>query len=578
MSHINMPILIFLKKQYADLLQRKGFFILTLLGVVTGVATSCVIIGFVSAIDIIVDLLSQSQSNSFQGLPLLTRFSLPFVGVLALILLYHFTHERHHDVGIPHVIDRLQRARGHIPLGTTGFQFVAAFITLGSGFSLGKEGPAVHIGAGISSKLGRQLLLPPSQLRILTGCGTAAAISSAFDTPLAGILFAMEVVLMEYSLRGFIPVIAAAAAASSFTQLIIGTPFSFIQIAAIDVDTSPWFGLLFVGVLTGLIAALMHRSIRWMSSLSIRGRYRRLLLAAVITGGMGAIVPMSMGIGYDVMAQALNTEISLIALILVLLAKFVTTSTAVGLGVPAGIVAPSLVIGLLIGAIFGHIMPGDHHLLYALAGMAGFMGALLHAPLAALAAVLEMSLNAQLIFPALIVIVVSNFTCQVLFNQPSIFQSILANRGLSISTNPLRHALSSHFLSEIATTQFSVISDTLEQEAILAMTESPYQTVVIRNSEGSSFLLQKSELSSLIEAWLQFDQGSDNSLYRYLLKGIGEFREVSTLEYDCTLKEAIQLMQSEGISAIQIPLDAFRIGLVTREALINTLTNEEDSK
>ena len=282
-----------------------------------------------------------------------------------------------------------------------------------------------------------------------------------------------------------------------------------------------------------------------------------------------------MGIGFDTIPFVLSVDMSLWALAMILLAKIVATGSAIGLGIPAGIVGPAMVIGLFLGALIGRLLPGEAPIeLYALLGMAGVMSGLLHAPLAATTAVLEMSLDATLMFPTMIVVVVSNLTCQVLFQQPSIFRTMLSSRGLHISTHPLRNALASRYLAEISTTHFNVITVNMEIENIVQIADLKQKLFVFRSNANASYLFTHTYLAQRIETWRALKDHESQSLYGFLNLGLPERSRITILSEDTSLLEGIKIFQGEDVSAIQVPLDAFRIGLVTRQKLTSVLTSE----
>ena len=557
------------------LLERQGLALLCSLGMLTGLATALVISSFMLAIDLVLRLLQGDSTSGFGSLHPALRFFLPFAGALILILAYRYTAKKVHDVGIAHVIDRLQRGRGKVPVSNAVFQFVTATIALATGFSMGKEGPAVHVGSAIASRLGQQMYRSPSQLRLLTGCGTAAAISAAFETPLAGVLFAMEVVLMEYSLSGFIPVIAASVTALATTRLLLGESLAFLQIEVLagnGVSDIPW--LIVTGICTGLVAAALHRLIRLFLMLNLVRVEVRFLLAASVTGLLGCVLPQVMGLGYETMNAVITGQFGLVFLLTILVAKLLATAAAVGLGVPAGIVSPSLLIGLTTGAIIGILAPDDaNNAFYALIGMAGLMSALLHAPLAALTAVLELSLNAQMMFPAMIVVVLANLVCQVVFSQPSIFRTLLSVRGLHINTHPMRNALASRFLTEIATQQFCIMTDQMDEAMMKHLIDTDRRLVVFRY-QSHSYLLTMNTVQKQFERWQTLTNTDQVELIHYMSKAIPERSRIALLDTDISLLEGIRTLQSEDVVAIQVPLDEFRVGLVTRAKLTSVLTTE----
>ena len=572
-SHFGMSVR-FKKHWQMVFFQGNGLALLSILGILTGVATSLVIAWFMISIDMLLTLLHGEKSAGFAGFEPWLRLSLPLIGALLLILMFRLSPKKFQEIGITHVIDRLQRGRAKLPIGNIFFQFFSALIALASGYSLGKEGPAVHVGAGIANRMGISLHRSPSQLRLLTGCGTAAAISAAFGTPLAGVMFAMEVVLMEYSLNGFIPIVAASVTAAATAQLFLGDHPAFFQIdvKSISLIDGPW--LILTGIATGAIAAVMHKLIKQFLTMNLVRVEYRFLTAGCITGILGMVLPQVMGLGYDTMNGIITGQFVWWLLLAILMAKVIATSAAVGLGVPAGIVAPSLVIGMAAGGLIGYLAPGNgNESFYALIGMAGMMSALLHAPLAALTAVLELSQSAEMMFPAMIVVVLSNLTCQVLFLQPSIFQTLLANKGLHITTHPMRHALSSRFLTEIATEQFALITPTMDDEAIKQLIATNRRLVVFRYGNGS-FLVTMAAIAKQFESWTLLESRENIELISYLAKIIPDRCRIAIISNDISLLEGIKILQSDDVVGIQVPLDNFRVGLVTRTKLTSVLTTE----
>lgn len=554
----------------------ESLLVLVLLGMATGVATGLVMTGFLSLLNVFLGLLNGDSLEDFESLSLPVRFALPLLGSIALIALYRWTPTRTHNVGIAHVIDRLQRGRGRLAAGNIVFQLVAAFIALGSGHSVGKEGPAVHIGAGIANQLGQHTHRVPSQLRLLIGCGTAAAISSAFDTPLAGVLFAMEVVLMEYSLLGFTPIIAAAVTASATSRWLVGEHPSFIAIELHSAQFSDWPLLVLTGLAIGLLAVTFHHLVRAVQRYCPNRRPIRLLLAGLMTGTLALAVPEILGSGFDTVNQTLTQPQAWQILALILIAKLFATACAVGLGIPAGVIGPIMVIGACGGALMASILPGASSIsLYALLGMAGMMSAVLHAPLAALAAVLELSLSAQAMFPAMIVVLSANLVCQHGFRLPSLFRGILESQGLSIQTHPVRTALAQRYLSELGTRQFDSCDPATESDRIAALAKSPYRWVVMQ-IDNKAYLLAKDKVAECHQDWVQLDVDVRPPFAEAVLSLIGPYSRLHPLAEDITLLEAVKSLQHEDTAGFLLPLDDGKPGLVTRAQLVSVLTSEGD--
>ncbi|MDH3513362.1 MAG: chloride channel protein, partial [Gammaproteobacteria bacterium] len=173
---------------------------LATLGVICGLLTGIVIIAFRMLIEVSQSLfLPGANPENYEGLTMAWRFLLPLAGGLVLGLVFQFLPAESRHVGVVHVMERLSYHQGRLPLRNAIVQFLGGAVSIIAGHSVGREGPAIHLGAASGSVAGRHLGLPNNSLRVLAGCGVAAAIAAAFNTPLAGVVFAMEVVIMEYT-------------------------------------------------------------------------------------------------------------------------------------------------------------------------------------------------------------------------------------------------------------------------------------------------------------------------------------------------------------------------------------------
>jgi len=157
-------------------------------------------------------------SESFEALGHLERFALPMIGAAILGATLNRVSVEGRRVGVVHVMERLSRHQGQLPARNALIQFFGGMLSLVTGQSGGREGPAIHVGAASASLLGQTLNLPNNSMRVLVACGVAAAIAGSFNTPLAGVIFAMEVVMMEYTLGSFIPIIVASVVTTVMTR------------------------------------------------------------------------------------------------------------------------------------------------------------------------------------------------------------------------------------------------------------------------------------------------------------------------------------------------------------------------
>ena len=191
---------------------------LVAIGALVGLLTGLVIIAFRLAIDLPLFAFLGTPGGDFESLPTATRVMLVMGGALLLGFGMRKMTASERRLGVVHVMERLSLHQGNLPVKSAVAQFVGGALALVTGQSGGREGPAIHLGAATGSALGQAFKLPNNSMRALLACGSAAAIASSFNTPIAGVIFAMEVVMMEYSIASFLPVIVAAVTAPRFSR------------------------------------------------------------------------------------------------------------------------------------------------------------------------------------------------------------------------------------------------------------------------------------------------------------------------------------------------------------------------
>lgn len=473
-----------------------GLVELSILSVIVGVLAGLVII----ALNLALHWLPQisigghqylSHADAFESLAAEYRLLIPLAGGAILGLTFHWLKERG-ELGIPHVIASLAKRDGQMPLTNAVVQFFAATFALLSGQSMGKEGPAVHIGAAAGSNFSDRAGLPNTATRVLVASGAAAAIAAAFDTPLAGVVFAMEVILMEYTIAGFAPVILSTVAATAVSRapaLLFGVDYASGAELQVPEGLSmqslaelPW--LVLCGLVIGAIAAGFVYTTRQFSVLGQRWPiWLRLTLAGLVTGVLGYFVPEIMGLGYDSLNELFSAQSAvdgaikpldamlgteLLLLIGFLLAKLLATAVSVGMGMPAGLIGPTLILGGIAGCLLGWagnlLLPGaaSQPGFYAVVGMGAMMAAVLQAPLAGLLALVELTGNPDVVFPAMLVIVTAYLTCRVGLKQPAIFRMLLQQRGFRYRTDPITQGLRHSTVMEAMDRQVRAVEYAIE--------------------------------------------------------------------------------------------------------------------
>tara|TARA_R110000744_G_scaffold86732_5_gene169609 strand:- start:3585 stop:5273 length:1689 start_codon:yes stop_codon:yes gene_type:complete len=419
---------------------------LCLLAAIGGFASAMLVVLFIFTIEGVQSFFL-SEKDDYSSLTPLSRFQLPIIGAIVILFFAWLTGYKYIRSGIPFVLHRLKIANGVMPFRNTVNQFMGSAVALIAGFSVGREGPAVHLGAACTSYIGNKLNLPYNAIRSLSACGIAAGIAACFNTPIAAVLFVMEVILREYKVHIFIPVMIAAIVGSMTTSTIFGPTHEFGHFTAITINTDHYLALALLGIVLGFFAFIFNRYLILVIKHSAPFHIvSRILTAAIITGALGYAAPYAMGTDLSAINFSLQNNFQLQLLLGLLVAKVVMTIFALGLGIPGGIIGPILGIGAIAGicgsVITSYFMTGDISASdFALMGMAGFMAATLNAPLAALLCVVELSDQIEIIVPAMIVITSACVFSGQFFGNRSIFIMQLEVQGLPYRRPPIEKSL-----------------------------------------------------------------------------------------------------------------------------------------
>mgnify|MGYP003635545315 CR=1 FL=1 len=516
---------------------------LCLLGMLGGLIAAMLIIIFRLAI-IAIQSLFLAESDDFASADQEIVWLLPLGGALLIGLIALATGYRHYRLGIPFVIHRIKTRYGIMPFRNTLNQFFAGIVALASGFSVGREGPSVHLGAYGASTVGRYLQLPYNSIRILAGCGIAAGISASFNTPLAAVIFVMEVVLREYRIHVFIPIMLASVVGALATQLVFGhdRELASLNIVAINIWHFPY--LIFCGIVFGAVAFLFNqnlmRLIRWFKNWPL---LVRLALAGAVTAAVGYLIPHAMGAETGAIYHAVNNPTDTQLLLIIFIGKLVLTIFALGLGVPGGVIGPVFGMGIVLGtllAIIPAIFIGDSSTAgtYAVLGMAGLMAATLHAPLAALLAVIELASNQQIILPAMVVIITAYVTTVQFFNNKSIFMMQLDFLQMPYKLAPADDILQKVGVLALLSKEYVLLSEpdeaTVRQQ--LAQLQPPVQLLLKqKNADVTEFVAASYDVSLSL---------SGDSVIQY--------QTVTGLPHQATMAEVFALLEDNRDGLVYI--------------------------
>ena len=534
---------------------------LAVLGLLSGLVTGVVILLFRQAIEWPLDYFLPGDSfESFEQLHIITRGLLPLAGALTLGLMLHRLAIHDRKVGIVHIMERLNYHQGYISLRSAIVQFACGVLTVVSGQSAGREGPAVHLGAACSSLMGQWMRLPNNSIRTLVACGCAAAISASFNTPISGVIFAMEVVMMEYTIAGFTPIILAAVSAAVVSQVVYSSEPAF-SVPALTMNSLleiPW--ILVIAVIIGVAAALFIKLVDVMGRFHQRPVLLRLCVAGLLMVPFAVLIPQTMGIGYDTVNDTIHGHLGFWLLLIAGIAKLLITSTTIGLGMPSGVIGPTVFMGATLGAAMGligaKIAPelASSVGFYAMLGMGAMMGAVLQAPLAALMALMELTRNPNIILPGMLIITTSSLVTSEAFGRKSLFLTLLKSQGLSYQNSPVIQALRRVSVAAIMNKSILRIQRRLTPEQARKILKSEPKWLVIDGSKGPTSLMPAVDLARFLEDSEKRLKTEDRTLPEQidLMNIPANRRNLTPVQYQATLEEALYEFDNSNAEALYV--------------------------
>lgn len=434
--------------------------------------------------------------------------------------------------GVPEVIESLARERGEIKTATGINKTVTATCTLATGGSAGIEGPIITIGSALGSAIARKLRIKPEHMPTLIGCGAASATAGIFNAPIAGVLFVLEVILRDFSVRTFMPIVVAAVFGTAVAQQSLelyhghetsGNAITDALFVVPDAMKSYEFELhetpayLVLGLVCGMTGLALAGSMRTSTRLWSRTPIPQWLQPAtggLLLGGMGLLFlalfpandalqavtgyerPVFMGNGYPVIEALLDPDsyndsarLTVLLLLAVVGFKVLGTALTLGSGGSGGVIAPSLFVGAAVGGLFAvaldqlNLFPGATPATYALAAMAGVIAATLHCPLTAFLLVFEITQDYKVILPVMLVAIVST-TCAQFWHRDSIYTDLLRRKGIRFGQ-----------LADMTLLRRLTVADVPTTPAVLVAQDDPAQRLIDLAAEFavSDFVVADSE-------------------------------------------------------------------------------------
>jgi CIC family chloride channel protein len=481
--------------------------------------------------------------------------------------------------GVPEVIRAVCRDGGRMRRRSIFSRWLGSLCNVASGGSAGLEGPIVFSAAAVGSAVGGWLQLDERRRTLLLACGVAGGISAVFNAPMTGMIFAMEVVLAEWSAFSIVPVVMSAVAATELSRIFLGNAQSILH-APFDMGARDLLACALLGIVAGLVSAAFTRTIAFFHRLTARVRGPRVLAPALfglIVGAIGIVAPSAIGEGYDTARAAIHSELApgLFFCALLVFAKLVTTGLTIGSGAPGGVFAPCLVLGSLLGVgfsrVLGVLLPATLPLSvegsYALVAMSGLVAGVMQAPLTGIFLVMEVTDGYEVILPLMIVSVLSLVVTR-RFSRYSMYTHELAESGDLLRPGTDRRILADVSVRE---TLDHDVTPVFEDMTLLDFAE------VLKTSHRNHFPVLRSgsdEFAGMLELGPIREILLDPELARVTLVGTMMDTDTPTIPLDASLAEALSPFEQTGAWALPV-VDGRRFaGLLSKSSLFDHYRRE----
>ncbi|MBN2290181.1 MAG: chloride channel protein [Candidatus Glassbacteria bacterium] len=488
------------------------------------------------------------------GLPWWQRMIIPAIGGLCLAPLIKFFTKETKGHGVPEVMENLALRAGRIRPRTMVTRTLASAICIGSGGSVGREGPIIQIGAAIGSTVGQFMRATESRMRTLVGCGAAAGMAATFNAPLGGALFAVEVILGDFGLAQITPIIISSVSATAVSRVFLGNYPAF-ELHPYHL-VSHWELLLYagLGVCAGLLAWLfvtvLYRSEDFFESIRLP-IWVKPSIGGLLIGVIAIWYPHIYGSGYEAMNLALRSEMTLKLLLFLIFIKLGATSITISSGGSGGIFAPSLFQGAMLGGLLGELvnilLPGATASsgAYALVGMGAMIAGTMQAPITVILVIFELTNDYTIILPVMTSCIISTLLAYKLLRGQSIYTRKLIRKGINIFRGRDLNVLRGLKVGDVMETQVAKVKDNTPLPQLIRIAMSEPHASFIQVDE-------KSRMTGLIPLQNILEAMGDENLREILVAEDVALHDYPVLRTDEPLDAVIRKLGDWGIEEVPV--------------------------
>ncbi len=548
---------------------------MSILAIIVGLAGGFGAIGFRYLIDFVQTIAYGSGGSLLdvvQSLPWDRKVWVPAAGGLLVGPLVYFFAREAKGHGVPEVMAAVALKNGVIRKRIVLIKSFVSAICIGTGGSVGREGPIVQIGSAIGSTLGQVLRLSPGRMKILVGCGAAAGIAATFNAPIAGSMFALEIILGDFALATFSPIVISAVVATAVSRHFLGDVPAFIVPAyeLVSAWELPIYALL--GLFCAVVAVSFTKGLYKIEDLFDAFKfpeYLKAVFGGLILGVMALYFPHILGVGYGGIDLALGQKLAWWLMILLVLCKIVATSITIGSGGSGGIFAPSLFVGAMAGGFFGSVA---HRILpavtaspgaYSIVGMGAVVAGTTHGPLSAILILFEMTGDYKIILPLMIACIISNLASGQ-FLKDSIYTLKLGRQGVNLRSGKEVNVLKSIPVKDVMNPKPETMPENLSLGQV---------TEKIIKSKYNSFPIvgEENHLTGILSFMDYRNAAFDENLKDLVVAKDLATLDVITVSYDDNLYDALEKITLKDFAVLPVvsPDDPLRlVGILTRSDII----------
>ena len=560
--------------------------IFSVFAVIIGAVTGLAAVLFHNSIEFFNVLFFEQTAEGLYFLGAAVVVVIPAIGMLIQSIMILSAPQISEKRGVAEVIKAVAIRGGYIPLRTTLFHFFAPVICIGSGGTVGPEGPAAQLGGGVASKLGNLVGLSDSRRRIFTAAGAGAAIAAIFNTPLGGVFFALEIVLLnDFHTPTFSALILASVTASAISRILLGNE-SVFQFASPEIVGYHYLYLYaLLGIIVGLAAILFIRYSGFIDHIFKKKilksgvpRWVLMMTIGLIVGLSGFYFKDIFGIGYIGINHILAGEHIWKVVLILFLLKFLLVPLILSSGGFGGIFAPSLFMGACLGYLFTIAVNYFWNLnldptTFVLVGMGAMLGGVNTIPITAIMIIFEMTQDYTFILPLMLAVIISTTFTRVVLKR-SVHVKHLEEQGYQISEGKEINLLQSVRVNEIRLEKIELIPETMPLPQLIAkMIKSPSDTFYIINNEKKiSGIITETELRPIITDY--------DSVKEIIIAGDIAKPQIISVKMDDDLDYVLRLFSKWNVDQIPVidTTDGYHIlGSITRQEVL-TIYNRESLK